>query len=177
MRGIERLAAAMEAYLFIHGTPVSRSELGKVLGEDPERIEGAVRLLSDRYSSESSGIALHETGAGIAIATKKEYDGWLRETSGREAPLSPAAIETLAVVAGKEPVTRAEIERIRGVSAGRVLSSLLEKELIEERGRLEVPGRPILYGTTKRFLQCAGISDVKDLQERWAKGLTEGELF
>lgn len=95
----------------------------------------------------------------------------------REIALSPAALETLAVIADREPVTRAEIERIRGVSAGRVLASLLEKDLIEERGRLEVPGRPILYGTTKRFLQCAGLSDVKELRESWKKRMTEGELF
>ena len=86
-------------------------------------------------------------------------------------------METLAVIVSREPVTRAEIERIRGVSAGRILASLLEKELIEEKGRLEVPGRPILYGTTARFLQCAGISDAEELRKAWAGKMTEGELF
>lgn len=177
MRGTARLAAALEAYLFIHGTPVRRTELAAVMQEDAGRIEEAIGLLRDRYSREDSGIQLHESGAGLALATKKEYDAWLSEKAGGKSPLSPAALETLAVIADREPVTRAEIERIRGVSAGRVLASLLEKDLIEERGRLEVPGRPILYGTTKRFLQCAGLSDVKELRESWKKRMTEGELF
>lgn len=177
MRGIERLAAAVEAYLFIQGDPVKRKDLAAAVEEDEERLAEALELLRTRYEREDSGLVLRETGAGLALATKKEYDAWLSEASGRESSLSTAAIETLAVVAAKEPVTRAEVERIRGVGAGRILASLMEKELIEERGRLEVPGRPILYGTTKRFLVCAGLSDVKELQERWAKQMTEGELF
>lgn len=177
MRGTARLAAALEAYLFIHGAPVARAELLTVMQEDEARIEEALALLRERYGREDSGIELHETGAGLALATKKEYDAWLTETAGSRASLSPAALETLAVIAGREPVTRAEIERIRGVSAGRVLASLMEKDLIEERGRLDVPGRPILYGTTKRFLQCAGISGVEELRKHWDKRMTEGELF
>lgn len=81
------------------------------------------------------------------------------------------------MVACKEPVTRVEIEKIRGVTAGRVLGLLMEKGLIEERGRLDIPGRPILYGTTKRFLDCTGLSDVNELRMRWREGLEEGELF
>lgn len=177
MRGIERLAASLEAYLFIHAAPVKREALCQIMHEESCRVDEALAVLEKKYSDESSGITLHETGAGVALVTKKEYDAWLRETAGVETALSPAAMETLAVIAGKEPVTRAEIERIRGVSAGRILASLMEKDLVEERGRLDVPGRPILYGTTKRFLQCAGIGDVKELQDRWAKRLTEGELF
>ena len=90
---------------------------------------------------------------------------------------SLATLETLAVIAMKEPVTRAEIEKIRGVSAGRILAALLEKELVEERGRLEVPGRPILYGTTKQFLKCTGLSSVSELKMKWAHAPDEGELF
>ena len=86
-------------------------------------------------------------------------------------------METLAVIAVKEPVTRAEIEKIRGVSAGRILATLLEKELVEERGRLDVPGRPILYGTTKRFLKCTGLSSVSELKMRWVEKPDEGDLF
>ena len=177
MRSTSRLAAALEAYLFIHGTPVTEEELGQVLRENGETIGEALALLREKYDREDSGIQIHESGAGLALTTKKEYDAWLSETEGGKAPLSPAAIETLAVIADREPVTRAEVERIRGVSAGRVLATLMEKDLIEERGRLEVPGRPILYGTTKRFLQCTGLSDVKELRESWDKQMTEGELF
>lgn len=177
MREINRLAGALEAYLFIHGSPVERRDLEMVLREPPDEVNLAVEVLKEKYSHENSGIMLRETGAGIGLVTKKEYDGWLAETAGSDAPLSSAALETLAVIVSKEPVTRAEIERIRGVSAGRILASLIDKELVEERGRLDVPGRPILYGTTKRFLQCTGLSDVKDLRERWSKTMTEGELF
>ena len=94
-----------------------------------------------------------------------------------QTPLAGAALESLAVIAMKEPVTRAEIEKIRGVSAGRILAALLEKELVEERGRLEVPGRPILYGTTKQFLKCTGLSSVSELKMKRAHAPDEGELF
>lgn len=172
-----RLAALAEAFLFVHGSPVRRSELCAALSEDEAAVDAALAFLSEKYAGEASGITLRETGAGLALVTKKEFDAWLRETSGAEDALSPAALETLAVIAAKEPVTRAEIERVRGVSAGRMLTSLMEKDLVEERGRLEVAGRPILYGTTRRFLSSAGLSDVKELQETWAERVTEDELF
>jgi segregation and condensation protein B len=111
------------------------------------------------------------------LATKKEFDEWLSASSGKETTLSAAAVETLAVIAAEEPVTRAEIERVRGVGAGRILASLMEKDLIEERGRLDSLGRPILYGTTRRFLASAGLSDVKELQKKWNERMTEGDLF
>lgn len=111
------------------------------------------------------------------LATKREYDSWITETLGKESALSAAALETLAVVAMKEPVTRADIEKIRGVSVGRVLATLLEKDLVEERGRLDVIGRPILYGTTGRFLKCVGLSHVDELKLKWADKPNEGELF
>ena len=167
MRGLSRLAALLEAFLFVKGDPVTMEELVSTLGENPDEIEKALALLKERY----------ETGAGWSLATKKEYDAWLTETLGKQTPLSGAALETLAVIAMKEPVTRAEIEKIRGVSAGRILAALLEKELVEERGRLEVPGRPILYGTTKQFLKCTGLSSVSELKMKWAHAPDEGELF
>lgn len=177
MRETIRLAALAEAFLFAHGSPVTRGELGAALSVDEEAVAVVLAFLSEKYAREDSGVTLRETGAGLALATKKEFDAWLTETSGAETPLSPAALETLAVIADKEPVTRAEIERVRGVSAGRMLASLMEKDLVEERGRLEVPGRPILYGTTKRFLNCAGLSDVAALREMWAERVTEEKLF
>lgn len=177
MRGLRRLAALLEAFLFVKGDPVTMEEMVSALGEDPDEIEKALALLAEKYSKEDAGITIHETGAGWALATKKEYDAWLTETLGKQTPLSGAALETLAVIVMKEPVTRAEIEKIRGVSAGRILSALLEKALIEERGRLEVPGRPILYGTTRQFLKCTGLSSVSELKMKWAHAPDEGDLF
>lgn len=177
MRGLIHLAALIEAFLFARGNPVTLTELTKALEEDSQEIEKALQLLQEKYDKPDTGITLHHTGAGYALTTKKQYDEWLSSLLGKQSPLSPAALETLAVIACKEPVTRAEIEKIRGVSAGRILGLLLDKGLVEERGRLEVPGRPILYGTTRRFLQCTGLSDVSELRTRWSDRLEEGELF
>ncbi|MGN0953858.1 SMC-Scp complex subunit ScpB [Dialister sp.] len=177
MKGPEALAPLIEAFLFARGTPASLKELGKALGEDTVSVEKGLEYLASRYAGKESGITLHHTGAGYSLATKKEYDQWLSSLLGKQTPLSPAALETLAVVACREPVTRAEIEKIRGVSAGRVISLLMEKDLLEERGRLDVPGRPILYGTTRRFLQCTGLNDVSELKTRWSGKPDEGELF
>ena len=110
MRGLSRLAALLEAFLFVKGNPVTMEELVSTLKENPDEIEKALALLKERYGKDDSGITLHETGAGWSLATKKEYDAWLTEMLGKQTPLSGAALETLAVIAMKEPVTRAEIE-------------------------------------------------------------------
>lgn len=177
MKGCMQLAALIEAFLFARGNPVTLTELTKAVEEDSQEIEKALQYLQEKYNQVDAGITLHHTGAGYALTTKKQYDDWLSSLMGKQTPLSPAALETLAVIACKEPVTRTEIERVRGVSAGRVLGMLLDKGLVEERGRLEVPGKPILYGTSKRFLQCTGLSDVSELRTRWADRLEEGDLF
>lgn len=177
MKGCMQLAALIEAFLFARGNPATLSELSKAIEEDSQEIEKALQYLHEKYERADAGITLHHTGAGYALTTKKKYDDWLSSLMGKQTPLSPAALETLAVIACKEPVTRTEIERVRGVSAGRILGLLLDKGLVEERGRLEVPGKPILYGTTKRFLQCTGLSDVSELRTRWADRLEEGDLF
>ena len=102
MRGLSRLAALLEAFLFVKGDPVTMEELVSTLGENPDEIEKALALLKERYGKDDSGITLHETGAGWSLATKKEYDAWLTETLGKQTPLSGAALETLAVIAMKE---------------------------------------------------------------------------
>ncbi len=177
MKGLERLAAFVEVFLFIKGNPVSMDELVKALAEEPGQIEKALSFLQEKYERMDSGLMVRKSGAGWMLATKREYDSWITETLGKESALSAAALETLAVVAMKEPVTRADIEKIRGVSVGRVLATLLEKDLVEERGRLDVIGRPILYGTTGRFLKCVGLSHVDELKLKWADKPNEGELF
>lgn len=118
MRGLSRLAALLEAFLFVKGDPVTMEELVSTLGENPDEIEKALALLKERYGKDDSGITLHETGAGWSLATKKEYDAWLTEMLGKQTPLSGAALETLAVIAMKEPVTRAEIEKIAAFRQG-----------------------------------------------------------
>ncbi len=177
MKGLEGLMALIETFLFAKGSPVELKDLSEVLGEDTVTVEKALSLLQEKYDGPDSGITLHQTGAGYSLVTKKKYDSWLNEVLGKQTPLSQSAMETLAVIACKEPVTRVEIEKIRGVSAGRMISQLLDKDLIEERGRLDVPGRPILYGTTKRVLNCTGLNDVSELKTRWSEKPDEGDLF
>ena len=93
MRGLSRLAALLEAFLFVKGDPVTMEELVSTLGENPDEIEKALALLKERYGKDDSGITLHETGTGWSLATKKEYDAWLTETLGKQTPLSGAALE------------------------------------------------------------------------------------
>ena len=165
MKGAAALSPLIEAFLFARGTPATLKELARALGEDTVSVEKGLEYLKARYDRADSGITLHHTGAGYGLATKKEYDSWLSSLLGKQTPLSAAALETLAVIALREPVTRVEIEKIRGVSAGRVISLLM------------VPGRPILYGTTRRFLQATGLNDVSELKTRWSGKPDEGELF
>lgn len=177
MRGLYELAGALEALLFVKGDPVPMKALTEAMEEEEADIKKALSLLEKRYDEEGSGIMLHKSGAGYALSTKTKYDSWLSMLLGKETPLSSAALETLAVIACKEPVTRAEIEKIRGVSAGRILASLTDKGLIEERGRLDVPGRPILYGTTSQFLKCTGLSSVEELKTIWAERMGKDDEF
>lgn len=127
MKGAAALSPLIEAFLFARGTPASLEELAKALGEDTVSVEKGLEYLKARYDKEEFGITLHRTGGGYTLATKKKYDSWLSSLLGKQTPLSPAAMETLAVIACREPVTRVEIEKIRGVSAGRVIALLMER--------------------------------------------------
>lgn len=111
MKGAAALSPLIEAFLFARGTPASLEELAKALGEDTVSVEKGLEYLKARYDKEEFGITLHRTGGGYTLATKKKYDSWLSSLLGKQTPLSPAAMETLAVIACREPVTRVEIER------------------------------------------------------------------
>lgn len=173
------LTRVLEALLLVVETPVSDQTLATVTGQPPGRITEKLEAMAAELTARDSGIDLREAGGGWRMYTRAHYAPYVERLllDGSRSKLTRAALETLAVVACKEPVTRVEIEKIRGVTAGRVLGLLMEKGLIEERGRLDIPGRPILYGTTKRFLACTGLSDVNELRMRWREGLEEGELF
>ncbi|MBR5011510.1 MAG: SMC-Scp complex subunit ScpB, partial [Clostridia bacterium] len=112
------------------------------------------------------------------LSTKKEYAPYIKKVFDikRKTPLSQAALEVLAVVAYNQPVTKAFIEQVRGVDCSAVITTLTEKELIEERGRLELPGRPLLYGTTKNFLRCFGVSDLSELPQLPNENANEVDL-
>jgi len=166
MNSIE-LIPAFEAVLFAGGEPISIDRLALVFDITPEEVVNIMDSLSEHYIETGSGLHVVRMENTYQIATKTEYADYIKKAFDirRRTPLSPAALEVLAVVAYNQPVTKAFIEQVRGVDCSGVISTLVEKGLIEERGRLELPGKPLLYGTTKNFLRCFGISDLSQLPE------------
>jgi segregation and condensation protein B len=161
---MDDVRAIVEALVFASDAPLSVERLKDILG-DVER-KAILEILQDlilEYRQRSGGLWLMEVAGGYQFRTKTEYAPWIKKLRGiRPVPLSPAAMETLSVVAYRQPVTRQEIEKIRGVDVSGSLKGLLEKKLIRIVGRKNVPGKPIMYGTTKRFLE---VFDLKDLSE------------
>ncbi len=157
--------AALEAVLFASGEPISIDRLCGALDMPPEKIVVLAEALSQELEARSSAITVIRLENTYQLATKEAYAEYIKKAFDikRRAPLSPAALEVLAVVAYNQPVTKAFIEQVRGVDCSGVVTTLIEKELIEERGRLELPGRPLLYGTTKSFLRCFSISELSEL--------------
>lgn len=159
------LLPAFEAVLFSGGEPLSIDRFSQVFSITPEKVVETMEELQKKLSGSDSGIALVRLENTYQLATKTEYAAYIKAMFDikRRTPLSPAALEVLAVVAYNQPVTKAFIEQVRGVDCSGVVGTLIEKGLIEERGRLELPGKPLLYGTTKNFLRCFGISDLTEL--------------
>ncbi|OUM94897.1 MAG: SMC-Scp complex subunit ScpB [Firmicutes bacterium ZCTH02-B6] len=162
---LEQLVAVLEAVLFASPEPVSLNDLARVTGWDQEGVHAALALLRQRLEAPDRGLCLLEVAGGWQLATKPELAELLQSLLAPRppAPLSQAALETLAIIAYRQPITRAEIEQLRGVRVDSALQSLLERELIEEAGRADAPGRPILYRTTPRFLEWTGLSSLADL--------------
>ena len=162
---IKQYQAAMEAVLFASGEPVASGRLAEVLELDEET---AVRLAEDLMqdiNTRGGGLRMLRLDDRYQLCTNADYAGYVRKALEirRNTPLSQAAMEVLAIVAYNQPVTRAFIEPVRGVDCGAVVQGLAQKSLIEEKGRLELPGRPRLYGTTADFLRCFGISSLEEL--------------
>lgn len=159
------LLPAFEAVLFSGGEPLSIDRFSRVFGITPEEVVETMEELQKKLSGSGSGIALVRLENTYQLATKTEYAAYIKAMFDikRRTPLSPAALEVLAVVAYNQPVTKAFIEQVRGVDCSGVVGTLIEKGLIEERGRLELPGKPLLYGTTKNFLRCFSLSDLTEL--------------
>lgn len=159
------LIPAFEAVLFSGGEPISIDRFSQVFDITPEKVVEVMEALSKRLDAKDKGVELVRMENTYQLATKKEYAGYIKKMFDikRRTPLSPAALEVLAVVAYNQPVTKSFIEQVRGVDCSGVVTTLVEKGLIEERGRLELPGKPLLYGTTKNFLRCFGISDLSEL--------------
>lgn len=161
----EQLLSAMEAVLFASGDPVSIDRLSQVFEISAEKVEATASALEKKLEDNKSGIKLIRLENKYQLATRNEFAEYIKKAFDikRKTPLSPAALEVLAVIAYNQPVTRSFVEQVRGVDCSGVITTLIEKELIEERGRLELPGKPLLYGTTDNFLRCFSISDLSEL--------------
>jgi segregation and condensation protein B len=156
------LANQLEAILFVAEKPVSRAELAKIVGATPRQVDGALAELAQGYAG--SGLRLAHDGDDWQLITSPEQASVVAAYLGADRlRVSPASLETLAVIAYRQPVTRAEVEAVRGVNCDQTIYTLTQRRLIEERGRRETPGRPILYGTTWEFLECFGLSSLDEL--------------
>ena len=154
----------LEAILFAAGEPLSVPQLAELLGVNKPQTWELVGLLQEEYQSEKRGLELREVADGWQLCTKAcHHEAVLQLANTQELKLSNAAMETLAIIAYRQPVTRAEMEAIRGVKVDGVVNTLLDWELIAEAGRKETIGHPILYKTTKRFLEVFGLKSLKDM--------------
>ena len=158
-------SALCEAILFLESEPLTVRALSNKAQLSEEVVEKCIELLKDKYAEENSGIELVMITGGWCLAPKKEYWEVLKEFYGskREGRLSKSAMETLAIVAYSQPITRAEIESIRGVSVDNMIRLLLERNLIKEVGKKEAPGHPTLFGTTKDFLRLFRLNSISEL--------------
>jgi segregation and condensation protein B len=162
---MDDLKNIIESLLFVAETPIPLDRFKEVLeAEDTKEIRGALEQLSEEYDQRKGGIFLSEVAGGYQIRTRPEYHEYVKRLLKPSAHrLSNAALETLAIIAYKQPIIRADVEHLRGVDCGGVLRVLMEKKLIRVLGRKEIPGRPLIYATTKHFLEVFELKNLKDL--------------
>ncbi len=163
----KELMPMLEAVLFAMGEPIEIERLCVALELDEIVVKDVLDKLQEKYEDDSFGICLLRLDNKYQICTKKQYADKIRAVIEvkKNAPLSQAAFEVLAIIAYNQPVTKAFVESIRGVDCSAVISNLCNKSLIEEKGRLDLPGRPLIYGTTPEFLRCFCISSLDELPE------------
>jgi len=173
---MSKLKYAVEGILFAAGEPVKSAQLAAAHDTEIKKIEKAVEELKDEYNESRRGFAIIDIDEGYQICSRPEYYTYIQVILGeqRRQALSNAAMETLAIIAYKQPVTRSSVEYIRGINSDGSVNRLLERGLIEEKGRLNAPGRPILYGTTVNFLRCFGLKSLSELPEINLSKVTEG---
>jgi segregation and condensation protein B len=161
------LQAAAEAIIFAAGDPLEVERIAQALEIDVEYAHMILQNLADELEARGSGLVLLELGNRYQLCTRTQYADKIKAVLDlkKNTPLSSAAFEVLAVIAYNQPVTKSYIEQVRGVDCSGVVSTLCQKGLIEERGRRDLPGRPILYGTTPEFLKCFCISSLSELPE------------
>jgi segregation and condensation protein B len=180
---MDDLKAIIESLLFVAEVPLKIDKIKNILElEDRNAVRDALESLTKEYESGKRGFFLSEVAGGFQLRTRPEYSQWIRRLKEtRPARLSQAAMETLAIIAYKQPVLRSDIEYLRGVDCGGTLRTLLERRLIRIMGRKDLPGRPMIYGTTREFLELfdlrdlrelPSLKDLKDLGEAWPNDST-----
>ena len=164
-RSISEVVSVVEALIFVADEPITVKLLAEILDEDRETIEAAVEELKNEYEARESGLLVREIAGGWQISTRTEFHEEIRKflKTRPSAKLSLAALETLSVIAYKQPVTIPEILEIRGVQSASAIKTLLEKRLIVTKGHKETVGRPMMYGTSKDFLLQFGLKDLSEL--------------
>lgn len=157
--------SAIEAFLFLSGEPITLSAIKEIIELPESEIKRLLDELIIEYREQNKGLLIVEIANGYQMVTNPEYEEWVKKFRGTHisSRLSMPALETLAIIAYKQPVIRAEIEQIRGVNSDSAIRTLLEKRLVKIIGRKEAPGRPFLYGTTREFLQYFGLKDLTEL--------------
>ena len=161
----EKIMAGIEAVLFAMGDSVELSKLHHVLEIPEEEIRAMIQLMNETYKRQDRGIYIMELENAVQLCTKPElYEYLIRVAKApRKYVLSDTLLETLSIIAYKQPVTKLEVEKIRGVSSDHAVNKLLEFHLVQELGRLDAPGRPLLFGTTEEFLRTFGVKSLGDL--------------
>ncbi|MEE8480531.1 MAG: SMC-Scp complex subunit ScpB [Desulfobacterales bacterium] len=162
---MEDLKNIIESMLFVSDDPLTIDRIKNVLTfADTKEIRNTLKVLLDEYESRKGGFFLHEVAGGYQIRTRPEYTEWIKRlVKPNPRRISKAALETLAIIAYKQPVIRSDIEHIRGVDCGGVIRMLFERKLVRVLGRKKIPGRPLIYATTKQFLETFDLKNLKDL--------------
>ena len=162
---IEEKVSILEAILFACGESVEINKLSLASGIEEETIPKLIKLLNDRYDDNNSSLIIIKLSNSYQLATRCEYSDYIKSAmeTKKTTPLSPAAMEVLTIIAYNQPVTKSFVEHVRGVDSSSVVNSLIEKNLLEEAGRLDVPGKPLAYKTTNTFLRCFQLSSLEDL--------------
>lgn len=161
------ISSVLESLLFVSGDGITKNQLSEILEIPEDELQAHINTLANMYKTHSRGIVIVEYDEYVQLKTAEENFSYVTKLaeSKKKQPLSPAALETLSIIAYHQPVTRGSIEFIRGVNCDGPMGKLLERGLIEENGRLDAPGRPILYVTTKEFLRSFGLSSLADLPD------------
>jgi segregation and condensation protein B len=173
---LEKEAALLEAIFYLETEPLDENALVRISGLTKDMVDQALEVLKERYASEQSGIELLQISGGWIISPKQDLWEFLKDRYGKKNDnrLSKAAMETLSIIAYSQPITRAEIEAIRGVSADNMIRLLNDRGLIKEVGKKDIPGKPVQFGTTKEFLKFFRLNSIADLPKL---DETESERF